>query len=213
MDQVLGIKRPSGPSFTLNSAVDNLFKNEFDYYRKKGEPHPIMSKYKLDLIPLDHQKMGEWRDDSHRYIGAQIDIGDGFTLSGIIDDIWVDKNGVFYIADYKSTSTTKEINLEDEYKQGYKRQMEVYQYIYRKMGHKVSDTGYFVYTNAQKDLNRFDDKLTFETIIIPYVGSDAWIEPTLAKIKGCLNGELPTAHGEKCNFSRYLRLIKEKEAY
>ena len=33
--------------FTLNSAVDNLCKNEFDFYRKLEKPHPILTSIKL----------------------------------------------------------------------------------------------------------------------------------------------------------------------
>ena len=33
--------RPPSLPFTLNSAVDNLCKNEFDHYRAKAEPHPM----------------------------------------------------------------------------------------------------------------------------------------------------------------------------
>ena len=40
LDKKYQIKPPSLP-FTLNIAVDNLCKNEFDYYRKIQEPHPL----------------------------------------------------------------------------------------------------------------------------------------------------------------------------
>ena len=35
MEERKKIKAPSGPTFTLNNAVDNLYKNEFDLYRKE----------------------------------------------------------------------------------------------------------------------------------------------------------------------------------
>ena len=35
MHERKGIKAPSGPAFNLNNAVDNLYKNEFDFYRKE----------------------------------------------------------------------------------------------------------------------------------------------------------------------------------
>ncbi|KKS42784.1 MAG: hypothetical protein UV06_C0006G0054, partial [Candidatus Collierbacteria bacterium GW2011_GWA2_42_17] len=44
MDVRLGISRPSTPPYTLNSAVDNLLKNEFDLLRKNGEAHELMKK-------------------------------------------------------------------------------------------------------------------------------------------------------------------------
>jgi hypothetical protein len=40
----LGIRRPSGPPFNINKAVDALLKKEFDVYRVKGAAHP----YRLD---------------------------------------------------------------------------------------------------------------------------------------------------------------------
>jgi hypothetical protein len=43
--------------------------------------------------------------------------------------------------DYKSTSTAKEISLDDRWKQAYKRQMEIYQWLFRQNGFTVSNTG------------------------------------------------------------------------
>ena len=34
--------------FTLNSAVDNLCKNEFDHYRERQEPHPLFIEQNID---------------------------------------------------------------------------------------------------------------------------------------------------------------------
>jgi hypothetical protein len=62
LDRRLGIKRPSMPGWSLNSAVDNLLKNEFDGYRKRKEPHPLMKKYGIDAIPFQHDDMPIWRD-------------------------------------------------------------------------------------------------------------------------------------------------------
>ena len=41
--------------FTLNTAVDNLCKNEFDYYREKQEPHPLFIEHNIDAVPLSIQ--------------------------------------------------------------------------------------------------------------------------------------------------------------
>ncbi len=213
MDQVLSIKRPRGPSWPLNSAVDSLFKNEFDHYREAGKPHPLMEKYKLNLIPLKHPDLPAWRDDDNLYLGAKANIGDNMTLSGIVDDIWVDEDGLFHIVDYKSTSTDKEIDLEDKYKQGYKRQMEVYQYIFRKMGFEVSERGFFVYANALKDSEKFDDKLVFKTVIIEHRGDTNWIDGTLSEIKELLNSDECPEHGPDCEYSRYLKLVKEENVF
>src|SRR4051812_34617747 len=41
MDNKLGVKRPSMPSFLINTAVDTQLKNEFDAYRRDGKAHPF----------------------------------------------------------------------------------------------------------------------------------------------------------------------------
>lgn len=42
LDRRLGIARPPGFPFNLNSAVDALLKREFDRYRAQGVAHPMM---------------------------------------------------------------------------------------------------------------------------------------------------------------------------
>jgi len=43
------------------------------------------------------------------------------------------------------------VTLDAEWQDGYKRQMEIYQWLLRQNGLKVSDTGYFVYCNGKTD--------------------------------------------------------------
>ena len=44
INKVLNIKDIGGPGFSLNSAVDELLKKEFDQYRTNQKPHPITKK-------------------------------------------------------------------------------------------------------------------------------------------------------------------------
>src|SRR5690606_4618340 len=102
-----------------------------------------------------------------------------------------------------------EVDISSDWQISYKRQLEVYQWLLRQNGFEVSDTGYFVYTNARMDLDRFNDRVEFKTKIIPYTGSDAWIEPTLAKMKQVMDGGMPdvgmAAMGGPCDFCEYAR--------
>ena len=68
--------RPHSLPFTLNSAVDNLCKNEFDHYRAKAEPHPLFIEHGIDAVPFAHEKMDEWRSNFKgvRYILSLIHI-------------------------------------------------------------------------------------------------------------------------------------------
>ena len=44
LDRAKGLKEPGMPGWSLNSAVDELLKKEFDILRKQKKPHPILKK-------------------------------------------------------------------------------------------------------------------------------------------------------------------------
>ena len=50
MDRRLGVGQPPGYPFNLNSAVEHLLKKEFDEYREKQEPHPLMVESGIDAV-------------------------------------------------------------------------------------------------------------------------------------------------------------------
>jgi len=184
LDRRLGISRPSFPPFTLNSAVDTLLKKEFDIHRAKKTTHPLMKAYGIDAIPFDHEKIDEWRMN---FKGVQFHYKPtNFIVFGAVDDIWIKPDGTLMVVDYKSTSTSKEINLDDEWKQAYKRQMEIYQWLLRNNGLKVSDTGYFVFANAKNDRKAFNKQLAFEVTLVEYKGSDKWVEKSIRAAHQCL---------------------------
>jgi hypothetical protein len=207
LDLRLGVKRPSGPSFTLNNAVDELFKREFDVHRAKGSTHPLMKSYGLDAVPLADSRMEEWRDALRRGIGY-LHTPTNLFIRGGIDDVWVTPAGELIIVDYKATSKKVGPTTEDDLYDSYKRQMEIYQWLFRKNDFKVSPIGYFVYANGDSDKEAFDGKLEFDIVLIPYAGSDSWIEPTLHRLKDTLmSDEIPpvgTAFGGgPCDFCTY----------
>ena len=212
LDRRMGLRRPGMPGWALNSAVDHLLKKEFDLLRKNGESHVLMTEYGIDAIPFKHKDLPEWRDDYYKYLGASVlHKKSNLMISGIVDDIWVNnKTKELHIVDYKATSTSKEISLEDEYKQGYKKQMEIYQWIFRQMGFNVSKTGYFLFANASKNLPKFDKKLVFEASILSYNGDDSWIDSTIMDIKKCLDSDVIPDAGEKCEHCERIRLIKKE---
>jgi len=213
LDRRLGLDRPGMPGWPLNSAVDHLLKNEFDLLRQNGERNALMKEYNIDAVPFSHQDLSEWRDDHYHYKGAcTLHKPTNLELCGIIDDIWVNnKTGKLHIVDYKSTSTSKEISLDDEYKQGYKKQVEWYQWIFRQNGFNVDDEAYFVYANGLKGDRVFDAKIEFAVEIITYKGDDYWVEPTIYKMKECLDSDNIPDPDPKCEFCRYRKLIEKKE--
>ena len=212
LDRKLGVDRPDMPGWSLNSAVDELLKKEFDVLREKGHAHDLMKEYKLDLVPFKHPDLPIWRDDIYKYVGASvIHKPTNLEICGIIDDVWVDNKNVLYIVDYKATSTTQEISLNDKYKQGYKKQIEFYQWIFRQMDFKVSDTAYFVFANASKEEPIFDKKLIFDVSIISHQGDDSWVEPTIIRAHKCLKGKKIPKAGADCDYCPYREAAKGVE--
>ncbi len=203
LDKRLGIKRPPGFPFTLNVAVDTLMKKEFDIHRAAGTKHPLMEKYGIDAVPVDHAQLAEWR---HNFTGIRfLHSPTNLLLYGAIDDLWQNKAGEYIVVDYKATAKAADVTkLDKEWHEGYKRQMEVYQWLLRRNGHKVSSTGYFVYCNGKADRKAFDGKLEFDVTIIPYTGSDDWVEPTIDKIHDCLTGETIPAADKDCEYCGYV---------
>lgn len=210
LDRKLGVDRPPGYPFSLNAAVDALLKKEFDIHRAKQNAHPLMAHYGVDAVPFSHEKMDEWRDSLRR--GIQYHHGNtNFVITGGVDDIWVKPNSELIIVDYKATAKTGEVSLDAEWQIGYKRQMEVYQWLFRQNGFMVSDTGYFVYCNGIVDAQAFDGKLEFDVRLIPYTGKTDWIEPTLADIFASLSAkEIPQARKE-CDYCAYRAAAQDVE--
>ena len=207
LDRKKGISRPGMPAFSLNSAVDALLKKEFDLLRESGQPHELMKKYKIEAVPFKHKELDIWRNN---FKGKEFYHKEtNFLIFGAVDDIWINKKGELHIVDYKSTSTENEISLEDEYKQMFKKQVEVYQWIFLKSGFSVSPIAYFVYANAGKNRPKFDGRLEFELEIISHKGDTSWVEPTIFAMKECLDSDKIPEAGDNCEFCRYRRLIEE----
>jgi len=208
LDVRLKIKQPSGPPFNINKAIDELFKKEFDGYRAKGEPHPIMVEYQVDAIPFAHDKLDDWRET---FVGVQAPHAPtNLLVFGAVDDLWVNPNGEVMVVDYKATAKDKEVGIDSGWQISYKRQVEVYQWLVRQNGLPVSDTAYFVYTNGRMDLDGFFNKVEFKTKLIPYKGNTDWIEPALLKMKACMDGDKMPPMGESimggpCEFCTYAR--------
>lgn len=201
LEKRLGVKRPDGYPMALNIAVDALLKKEFDLHRAKKSTHPLMKAYGLKAVPFAHEDMDRWR---HNFTGVQyLHTPTNMLITGAVDDIWCDAHGCLMVVDYKATSTESVITLDAAYRAGYKRQMEIYQWLLRKIGHKVSDTGYFVFCNGRKDRKAFDGKLEFDVQILPYRGDDSWIEAMIMKSYECLKGKRIPAASATCEYCGY----------
>jgi len=203
IDNRLGVKRPPGFPFNLHSAVDNMLKNEFDALRESGRSHPLIEQFGIDARPAPHEQIDEWRQNFKgvRYLHEPT----GFTVTGAIDDLWINKDDEYIVVDYKATAKNEPIKelTDADYHQGYKRQLEVYQWLLRQNDLKVSDNAYWVYCTGDPNEERFDAQINFEIHIIPHNGNDDWVEPILGDIKECLDSQVIPDNNPDCDYCIY----------
>lgn len=210
LDRRIGIGRPKGPPFTLNSAVDKLLKAEFDIHRAGDTQHPLQATYKINSKPVAHELLHKWRENFHgiQYLHEPTN----FLLFGAIDDLWINQNGEHEVVDYKATAKAEPITElgNAPWHDQYRRQMEFYQWLLRQNGLKVSDTGYFVYVTGNPNAPSFDAKLEFTLKLIPYTGSDSWVEGVVTAAHKTLQGELP-APTPTCEYCGYVQARGQAE--
>lgn len=211
LDRRLGIDRPDLPGWTLNSAVDTLLKAEFDVYRERGVPHPLMRSSGIDAVPFAHPELDDWRQNFKgvRYHHAPTNL----IISGAVDDVWVDPAGHLIVVDYKATSTKNEISFASGNRQQYKRQVEIYQWLLRANSHPVSDMAYFVYANGHRDRPGFDARLEFDVRIYPYLGDASWVEGCIIRAHACLVADEAPEPAPRCSYCLYRQAARRVEAF
>ena len=217
-----GVKFPSIPPLTLAVATDHLLKNEFDNLReKRSSDHWLYRKYGLNVVPYAHDEIDVWRNNFKgiRYHHNATNL----EVFGAVDDVWEEATSKeLFIVDYKSTSKKGIPDIETGWGATYKRQMEIYQWLFKSNGFDVSETGYFLYVNGIKGENSFYSDhegyehiglMEFSTTLIPYKGDSGWLEDTLTKIKDTLmSDDLPEPNkSHDLNTYYYERLRIETE--
>ena len=207
LDRRLGVGRPPGFPFNLNSAVDELLKREFDTYRAGGVPHPYMVEAGIDAIPANHPQLADWRQN---FKGVRtLHEPTNLEIFGAIDDLWVDANGNYIVVDYKATSKKGEVSLDADWQMSYKRQMEIYQWLLRKNGLDVSNRCWFVYCNGRRDSANFNEKIDFDVRLLSYEGNDQWVGSALSELVGVLKAPAPPQYSTDCEYCEYQVLSRK----
>lgn len=205
LDRRMGIDRPPGFPFKLNSAVDTMLKNEFDYHRENGLAHYLIEANNIDARPARHEELDAWRNN---FKGVRsLHEPTNLEVFGAIDDLWVNSEGRHHVIDYKATARREPVATEADlsYGDGYRRQLEVYQWLLRRKGLDVSDTAYWVYATGRPDEPMFDETINFDMNIIPYQGDDSWVEPTLHNIKDTLDSPHIPHADPNCDHCKYVQ--------
>ncbi len=192
-----GIKRPPSFPYTINSAIDALLKQEFDVHREDGTAHYIIKKYDINAIPYKCKEIDTWRAN---FTGIQFHHKPtDFLVFGAVDDVWVNPVGELIVVDYKATGAN-EYNIYDSYK----RQMEVYQWLLLRNGHRVSKTGYFLFAKVNKNNGFAEGKLSFDLSLEAQEGDSAWVDGALLSARKILDNTIPAPNAE-CPYCKFAK--------
>ena len=167
-----------------------------------------MESLKRNLIPFQHENMEDWRNNFKgvTYHHKKTDL----VITGSVDDVWIDTDSEeLVIVEYKSTSTQSEIDLNDgtPWKEQYKRQIDIYQWLFKMNGFKVSDDSVFLYSNGLKTSKKFEDVMKFKTYVLEYKGSTDWVEEKIFEIKRVLDEKVTPEINEDCDTCSYVESV------
>ena len=200
LDMKKGVKRPPPAPYTLNSAIDGLLKQEFDVCRENGTAHYLIKKYNINAIPYKCAQIDAWR---HNFTGVQFHHKPtDFLVFGAVDDVWINPAGELIVVDYKATGANNY-----QIYPGYKRQMEIYQWLLQQNGYKVSKTGYFLFAKVNKNGGFLEGKLSFDLFLEPQEGDRNWIEGSLREARKVIDSIIPDSNPE-CVYCQFVKNSK-----
>lgn len=192
-----GIKRPSGIFPSLPSGMDEIFKNYFDVYRKKGTlPPEIKGQIKNAKLYEVVSKLNTIRDIDYGRGGLQAEFPEyNILLRGTLDELMVDKSGKYIPFDFK----TRGYPLKEDTHEHYQHQLDLYSLLLEENGYHSSDIGYllFFWPKSYKE-----GKADFLTELVKMKISPKAGKAILKKVDKIVTGEAPKAHTD-CEYCLY----------
>ncbi len=198
----MGIKRPPQYPYVLNLAVDALLKEEFDTYRSKKIPHPLLKESNIKAHLFKNQKLlNQWRSNlaGIRYFDEDLQA----TLFGVVDDILEFEDGKLAPLDYKSTG-----NLITKVYDRFQFQLDTYTFLLEKNGYDTAKKGYIAFYIVDKSRG-FIDRLPFRKEIIEIETNPLDIYDIFKDAVIVLRKETPPEHSIDCRFKEWLDNVKK----
>lgn len=192
------IKQPEGYPLALNTAMDGLLKAEFDLYRAKGEPHPILVEHHINAkLFSDIKRLEVWRNN---FQGLRwTDPATGHTLFGAIDDILEFPDGSLAVLDYKS-SGAREATVYPSYQ----LQLDVYTFLLQQLGYPVAPKAFLAFFLAVKD-EGFNGRLPFRRALLSVTAQPDRVLPVFEQALGLIRSDHVPAPGAECDVCRWSR--------
>jgi len=203
LDKNMGIKRPPPYPYALNSAVDTLLKEEFDSYRVKNLPHPLLKDAGIKAKLFANQNLlNQWRNNfaGIRYFDPALQA----TLFGAVDDV-LDFDGKIAPLDYKSTGSTA-AKIYDRFQ----LQLDTYTFLMEKNGFATTRKGYLAFYIVDKSRG-FIDRLPFRKEIMEIDTNPSDIYAIFSDAVNVLRQATPPYHNQDCPFGKWLKGAKTYE--
>ncbi len=194
LDKVKGKKRPSGIFPSLPNGMDRILKEHFDKHRVEGSlPEELEGHCRGRLYP-DQKKLDEFRA---RYKGLKYeDKETGFSLNGLLDDLFLTNEGHYAPLDFKTKGSPKN----EESHKYYQHQMDIYSFLLEKNGMKPASYAILIFYSPVRVNERHDVEFKPEPMKIDVDPANG--ERIFKEAVKCLLGEEPKAgECEWCHWS------------
>ena len=206
-----GLKQPEGIRSGLPMGMDRVIKNHYDAWRAQGELPPEIREalpgWKLyDGKRMSLSDMRNWRK------GLAVDLGEGITLSGALDDLlYHPERKVYAMLDYK---TKAKATNEADTRKYYGLQAEVYDGNLDKNGYPTEGNAIFVYYYPVDFPDNYPMTVpTAGNTIMGWGVQPIWLtgvdreapRKLAREAAAMLEKDAPPAAGQACNVCNYIK--------
>lgn len=178
---------------SLPSGMDGVLKTHFDKFMALGKmPPELCANSECANLKLfdDRVLLAEWRNSRK---GLWYEDKSGNIMHGGIDNLLVNKsNGKFIVLDYK----TRGFPLKDDTHEHYQDQLNIYAWLFEKMGHKVENFAYLLFYHPKEVLST--GEVVFNTDLKKMKISPDDAEKLFKKAIKLLNSDCPKESCEWC---------------
>lgn len=204
LDKKHGVKRPVPYAFSLNTAIDDLLKEEFDDYRRKGLAHPLLENNGIEARLFTSQRLiNQWRSGKAgiRFFDKKLQA----TLFGAPDDVLEFSKGKVAPFDYKSTDKSPQKVFDI-----FQLQLDTYSFLLEKNGYKTTGKGYIAFYFIDKSRG-FIDRLPFRKEVMEIQTNPQDIYEIFKDAVALLEKEDAPEHSADCEFKKWFDGEKEFE--
>lgn len=182
-----GKHRPSGIFPSLPNGMDKILKIHFDKFMARNELPPELRKECADCkLFADKKLLEEWRNSRR---GLWIEDKDGNILHGGIDNL-LTRKGKLIVLDYK----TRGYPLKDDTAERSRLQLDVYNFLLRKLGYETEDFSFLLFYFPKEVLET--GEVIFDTQLVKMKVDVENAEKIWKKAIKLLNEKCPKIHTE-----------------